>query len=430
MRNRPRSMHNHLMITSYPVCYPGMTTTRTSGSYGRIMSRRKRRIARRAVRHIRGIGVTTRFDAVIVFAGLVLFAIAWPTLHVTHVVSPPAQPAIAALAAFPLLLIRVNPALGWAISAGSAQLIALGFAHTEGNVLPWQVVHILVFLPLLFAVALRAPLQLVGVAWVGSALLYAANMPDGVGWAIGLTALVVVGLLVRYLVLSRRRLAEQEEANELERARRAILEEKARIARDLHDIVAHHMSLVVVQAQSAPYRVANVSDEAKAEFESIGATARDALNEVRGMLGVLRSDGRLPDHAPQPGAADIGDLLAGTRKAGVPISWRIDGSTEPVPETTGLALYRILQESLSNASRHAPGAWVDVRIDYGTSLVDLTVANGPAASAPTPVGNGGHGLRGMQERALAVGGLVTAGPRDDGGFAVNAQLPVVVPAFA
>ena len=169
----------------------------------------------------------------------------------------------------------------------------------------------------------------------------------------GLSAIVLFALLIRWLVLSRRELAKQEEVSELERARRTVLEEKARIARDLHDVVAHHMSLVVVQAQSAPYRIEDVSPSAAAEFEAIGATAREALNEIRGMLGVLRSDGVLAENSPQPGTADVPALLESSARAGVRLSWESTGNPAAISATTGLALYRILQESLSNASRHA-----------------------------------------------------------------------------
>ncbi|WP_407675095.1 sensor histidine kinase [Nocardia puris] len=373
------------------------------------------------------------FDAGTVFVALVFYAVAWPTLHLTHEVSPAVQPFVAAFAAFPILLVRFNPQLGWAIAAGSALLIALAIPHQPGNEMPFQVVHLLTLLVLLFAVALRAPMQIVAVAWIASSLLFGTTMPGSAnaawGWPIGLAAVVLFGLMVRWLVLSRRELVRQEEVTELERARRAILEEKARIARDLHDVVAHHMSLVVVQAQTAPYRVTDVSPAAREEFESIGATAREALNEIRGMLGVLRSDGQLPEHAPQPKAADVLALFDGARRAGVSIDWTVAGDLAWVGETTGLALYRIAQESLSNASRHAPGAPVRVTVTVGPE-VTLVVGNDPGVTPARPVGNGGHGIAGMSARALAVGGEVTAGPRADGGFEVTARLPLNQPTVA
>ncbi|WP_067544607.1 sensor histidine kinase [Nocardia crassostreae] len=374
------------------------------------------------------------FDAVTVLVALIFIAVAWPTLHITHQVPAAAQPFIAGLAAFPILLVRVNPALGWAISAGSAALIAMAIPHQPGNTIPFQVIHILALFALVAAVAVQSPMQIVGVVWVATSLLFGTTMAAtgdsfadaGFGWPVAITGLVVLGLLVRWLVSSRQALVRQEEETELERARRAILEEKARIARDLHDVVAHHMSMVVVQAQTAPYRINDLSPEARAEFESIGTGARSALNESRGLLGVLRSDGQLPEHAPQPTAADVQAMLEGAQRAGVPLAWTIDGALESIPETTGLALYRIVQESLANASRHAQGAPVRVHIARGAALT-LTVENGPAiGSRPAdPSGTPGSGLTGMQARATAVGGTLSAAPRPDGGFVVHAELPLV-----
>ncbi len=222
-----------------------------------------------------------------------------------------------------------------------------------------------------------------------------ARTGDPFAWPIAMTGLVVFGLLVRWLVLSRRELVRREEENELERARRAILEEKARIARDLHDVVAHHMSLVVVQAQTAPYRVADVSEQARAEFESIGASAREALNEVRGMLGVLRSDGQLPEHAPQPAAVDVLAVLDAARRAGVPVDWVLEGELAAVPDTAGLALYRIVQESLSNASRHAPGTAVRVTITVRPGAVEVVIRQrARRGRAERRTGNGYFGYAG------------------------------------
>ncbi|MBF6436270.1 sensor histidine kinase [Nocardia cyriacigeorgica] len=385
--------------------------------------------ARRRAR-LRQLNARMWFDLFTVLAAVVLFTVAWPTLHLTHDVPAAVQPFLAALAAFPVLLVRLNPSLGWAISAGSALVIALAIPHTPGNDIPFQVVHIITLHVLLFAVALRAPVPMIVVVWGATSLLLGTTMAGDSAfsesvwaWPVSFGAIVLFALLIRWLVQSRQLLTQQEEANELERARRAILEEKARIARDLHDVVAHHMSLVVVQAQTAPYRVEGVTPAARAEFESIGSTAREALNEIRGMLGVLRSDGQLPEHAPQPTAADVETLFLGASRAGVAIDWNVDGPLSAVSDTTGLALYRIVQESLSNASRHAPGAAVHVRITVSAD-VEIVVSNDPGATAARPVGNGGHGITGMRARALAAGGELTASPRADGGFEVHARLPI------
>jgi signal transduction histidine kinase len=274
------------------------------------------------------------------------------------------------------------------------------------------------------------------VAWLASMLVFFAYMPgsEGVGWAVGLTAVVVFGLLIRWLVLSRRQLAQQEEVSQLARTRRSVLEEKAKIARDLHDVVAHHMSMVVVQAQSAPYRLDDVSVSAAVEFESIAATAREALNEIRGMLGVLRSDGQQWQDAPAPNALDLERTLHASRKAGMDVRWAITGQVESVADTTGLALYRILQESLSNAARHAPEAAVTVDITVGPSTVVMTVVNAPPPSTgverTTRPDTGGHGISGMRDRARAAHGWLHATPLPDGGFEVAVHVPNGMPISA
>ncbi|MFD6895599.1 sensor histidine kinase [Rhodococcus sp. NPDC060086] len=362
---------------------------------------------------------------------LILYAVAWPTLQLTHDVPAPLMPLVAGFAVFPFVLVLSRPALGWAVTALAALVIPLAFDRIGYYTYPWQVVHILVILSLVLAVAVLEEIRVVLVVWIATVLLFFLYMPgdDGWGWTVGLTALIVFGLLVRWLVISRRQLAKEEEVSELERARRAVLEEKARIARDLHDIVAHHMSMVVVQAQSAPYRLTDVSDDVRAEFDSLGATARDALNEVRSLLGVLRSDGYTPENEPQPGIERIGELISASQRAGVRVTANITGDPVGVSDGVGLAVYRILQESLTNSARHAPGAAVDVRIEFGLGTIEMDVNNGRGTeSAPAIVPSdrgGGSGIRGMGERATAVGGRLVAHPRPDGGFEVHAVLPTV-----
>ncbi|GGL38481.1 sensor histidine kinase [Nocardia jinanensis] len=376
------------------------------------------------------LGLRWWLDAVSVLTAVTLFSVAWPTLHLTHQVPWPIAPLIAAFAALPVLLMRANALLGWAVSAASALFIALAVPNLPDQAIPFQVVHIVALYFLMFAVALRSPPQLVAVVWGATSLLLGAALSaegidaDPWAWPVSLGGLVFVALLLRSLIRSRSELNRQTEVSDLERARRTILEEKARIARDLHDVVAHHMSLVVVQAQTAPYRVEGVNDAARAEFESIGATAREALNEIRGLLGVLRSDGQLAEHAPQPTATDLEALFVGAARAGVDLTWSVDGTLAAIPDTVGSALYRIVQESLANTGRHAPGAPVRVTIVCAAD-VELTVVNGAGTGTATG-GTGGHGIPGMQARALAVGGRLDAAPALDGGFRVHARLPLAL----
>jgi signal transduction histidine kinase len=262
--------------------------------------------------------------------------------------------------------------------------------------------------------------------------LYVYGVPgeQAAGWTLGVTVVAVLGLLVGRLARTNRALAAQAEVSEAERERRVVLEERTRIARDLHDIVAHHMSLVVVQAETAPYRVGDLSDGARAELESISASARSALAETRALLAVLRQEGDAAEHAPQPGVGDLGPLLDGARRAGVPITEDVRVSGDELRPGTSLAVYRIVQEALANASRHAAGAAVRVEVVREGGALRVTVVNGPVPgrsayaveSAPPP--REGHGITGMRERAGAEGGTLWTGRTQQGGFAVEARLPL------
>jgi signal transduction histidine kinase len=367
----------------------------------------------------------------VVAATGILYAVAWPTLFLTHDVPAALGPIVAALAAWPLLLVRINPLLGWAISAGSAMAIPIFFDRLPTWSYPWQVVHLIELLVLIVAVAWTRPLPTVIKVWLASTVLFFLAMPSHVdsGWAFGVTAIVFVVLMVRWLVLSRRQVARLEQVSDLERARRTVLQERTKIARDLHDVVAHHMSMVVVSAQTAPYRHEGVPPGLQAEFETIAATGRQALNEIRGLLGVLRSDGELPELAPAPQISDLPELFSSTQRAGVPLTWRIDGSTALVGELIGATAYRIVQECLANASRHAPGSPVNADVNITADGVGVEISNRLTAPSSTP-DMPGLGIAGMRERATAVGGVVAVHD-DDGEFVVWAYLPylpAVVPA--
>jgi signal transduction histidine kinase len=190
------------------------------------------------------------------------------------------------------------------------------------------------------------------------------------------------------------------------------------------------MSLIAVQASTARYRNPGFGDEAIAEFDEIGASSRQALEEMRGLLGVLRHGDEPGERRPQPRFTDVPELIAQADRAGMAVTfaWPADAAALPVSEVTGLAAYRIVQEALSNAIRHAPGASVDVVCRRAGEVLDLTVASGPAPapaeSRPRPETRSGQGIRGMVERATSVGGTVDATIREDGGFVVRARLPL------
>ena len=364
---------------------------------------------------------------------LVMYPVTWATMGQTHDVMMPLRPLIAAIVAFPIALAWANPVLGWGISVVGAIGMWLAFDPVGEYQFGIQVPHIIELMVLTALAVLRAPLAMVPAVWIGSALTMTAVAPNGarVGWFAGMSVLVVFAVLLRAVVRSRSDLAAETERTEAVSSENAILAERARIARDLHDVVAHKMSVVVVQSQTARYRIAGVSDEAAAEFEAIAGVAREALDEVRAMLGVLRPtygpDGAVtdaPETAPSPGLDDIGDVVASTQGAGVTVDYRHTVELSSVSEATGLVAYRIVQESLANAARHAPGASVSVTLDRIGDMVHLAVANTAAATdVETVEVGGGHGITGMTERAHAVGGQLSASAVDGGGFRVTAILP-------
>jgi signal transduction histidine kinase len=203
-------------------------------------------------------------------------------------------------------------------------------------------------------------------------------------------------------------------------------------------VVAHHMSMIAVQAETAPYRVAGLPEGAQAEFAALSQSARAALTDMRRLLGVLRGGGgeageREPALLPQPGLGDVDGLVASARQAGAEVTFEMSVTEGEIPAIVGLTAYRIVQESLSNAGRHAPGAPIRVAVRQGAPLVRVDVDNGPARLSLTadcagagPPG-GGHGLAGMRERVALLGGRLSAGPQAGGGFAVRAELPVAAP---
>jgi signal transduction histidine kinase len=241
------------------------------------------------------------------------------------------------------------------------------------------------------------------------------------------TAVAIVVDSVGSQLRTRRALAMQTANADAERARRAALEERTRIARELHDVVAHHLSLIAIKAESAPYRLGELAEPVDAEFGSLGEVAREALTEMRRLLGVLRQD-EPATLAPQPQLADLPVLVDTARQAGVDIELWVPDGLGAVPAGVGVCAYRIVQESLSNASQHAPGAAVTVSVDRSARAVQLRVANGPAAAAIRSERarecRPGHGLTGMRERVELLGGSLSAGPTPAGGFAVSAVLPV------
>ncbi|MFI5803232.1 sensor histidine kinase [Streptomyces sp. NPDC051561] len=346
----------------------------------------------------------------------------------------------------PLLLIAHRPLQAWWVVfltgvIGSPFLLTGAQGH---SIWPWPAPTIVGLLFLLFALALRERRPaLVGV-WLAitvAGLVLGQLAPEASDGTNVLTivlsgAVLIIGGALRERGEAQRKLVEQETISVAERARRTLLEERTRIARELHDVVAHHMSMITVQADSAPYRISDLPAEAEEEFASIASSARESLTEMRRLLVVLRSDGTEGERAPQPGLDKVQQLVEATVRAGVPAE--LSMSAELVAEEGKLAVgqavdlsaYRIVQEALANVVRHAPGAVTRVSVRAEGADLLVLVVNGPACE-PTPrrdrveaKGAGGHGLVGMRERVRLTGGTLDTGPLPDGGFRVAAKLPL------
>jgi len=224
-------------------------------------------------------------------------------------------------------------------------------------------------------------------------------------------------------VEQRLRLLETERDQQ---ARIAVGEERARIARELHDVVAHAVSVMVVQADGAAYAVRSQPELAERAVETISSTGREALTELRRLLGVLRSEETVDERTPQPGTQSLSDLAARVRTVGLPVQLDIVGNVDDLPAGVGLGIYRIVQEALTNSLKHAgSGSSAVVRVERVGDRVDLSIVDNGHRTNGTLVGvSGGNGLIGMRERALVFGGTLEAGPRPAGGWQVRATLPI------
>ncbi|MER5207937.1 sensor histidine kinase [Streptomyces sp. NPDC002825] len=342
----------------------------------------------------------------------------------------------------PLLLAVTRPLQAWWIVFAAdvlGALVLLGFDGPRAEMWPWTPPIVIGYCALMVALGLREFRRALFGVWLATGVagfVLEAFRPAGLS-SLHLLLLVLSGVLllltsaVRARGDAQRRLAEQETISEAERARRTLLEERARIARELHDVVAHHMSVITVQADSAPYRIPELPDAARKEFTSIAASARESLAEMRRLLSVLRSDGSdgsEGERAPQPGLDRVQQLVEATVRAGVPAELRLAADLGDVPQAVDLSGYRIVQEALANVVRHAPGASTRVSVRAEDGWLTVLVVNGPSLEEGSSVERGapgtGHGLVGMRERVRLTGGSLDTGPLPDGGFRVAARLPL------
>ncbi|KOG57918.1 ATPase [Streptomyces virginiae] len=340
-----------------------------------------------------------------------------------------AQLAMGLIAAVPVLMTLVRPiAAWWAAVAMTVVLAALGGAVNW----PWPPGSFLSYIAVMVLVTLRTRPRVAAWMWALTlALGFALTVVLGSRWGSNLPemavtsafALVIAGS-IQIRRAARAEVSAQQEVTAVERDKRTLLEERTTIARELHDVVAHHMSVVAIQAEAAPYRVKNPPPELEAAFVTIRENAVAALTELRRVLGVVRSaDYEAPD-APQPTLASLDGLLANVREAGLSVEKTITGAVRELPQGVELSAYRIIQEALSNTLRHAPGAAAGVEVSYVLGGLGIRIVNDPATGDARPSPGAGHGITGMRERVAMLEGEMTAGRTADGGYEVAVFIPV------
>ncbi|WP_157929979.1 sensor histidine kinase [Brevibacterium epidermidis] len=379
------------------------------------------------------------FWLISVFVGVVLVAISWPVTTVLYDVATVFAMLIA-LAQSAALVLAVRwpiPAIGLGLLAQIVSILLT--SDISGAVQPFTVTSLLALVFLHLIIGLRHRWFHLVALWSASAVIGVLTLllpyADGLVGAFAnvITTLSIsagagiIGVIGNFLIQGRRQLETERELSAAELAKRQELEERNRIAQELHDVVAHSMSVISVQATTAKYRLPGLDERSLGEFDSMASSARQALTEMRGLLAILRG-GRDADLAPQPTVDDIPALVDVTRGSGAVVDLDFPAESLSLPPTTSLTAFRVVQESLSNALRHAAGAPVAVTVMVIGSRLEISVLNGEPDEGSDAGGHshlgGGFGIKGMRERIEALNGSLQVGPTDTGGFTVRASLPV------
>ncbi|SMF71586.1 Signal transduction histidine kinase [Streptomyces sp. Amel2xC10] len=339
---------------------------------------------------------------------------------------------IGLLAVAPVLLTLVRPVGAFWLSLISIVVVsALGGTFGDW---PWSPPSFVSHLLVLTVVAIRTRPRTAAWMWLLTAFygfvsetVFPTYSGSNVAPMLVFSAIVLLAVTVWHI----RRQAEedvsaQQTVTAVERSRRTLLEERTTIARELHDVVAHHMSVVAIQAEAAPYRVENPPEELERAFAVIRENAVAALTELRRVLGVVRAEDYEAPDTPQPTLADLEGLLSNVRETGLAVEKTVTGAVRELPQGVELSAYRIVQEALSNSLRHAPGAGARVEIGYVLGGLGLRIVNDPPPnpSLVKPSPGAGHGITGMRERVTMLNGEMTAEPTPQGGYEVTVFLPV------
>ncbi len=378
--------------------------------------------------------------------GALLFLVSVPTATSAYEVPFAIAVVSSALACGALPVAARRPLLATGMQLVAAVGVALTAEPVSGQAWPLTIPGVLLLVAHVGIVSAHRDWRIAAGVWAACSTVFGGLVVAGAGeWQIAAAAItfvvyatnsmlvLVAGAVWRQRSRVARQLAAAKRDRDIEQNRRMLIEERSRIARELHDVVAHTMSVIHMQSSTARFRLSGLDDAARAEFDQIAGVSRAAMGEMRQLLGVLREEGAAPPRTPTPGLGDLADLATATSRTGTAVGLTVDDAltSRPLPESVQLAAYRIVQEALSNAVRHAPGARAEVDVSLAPNAIVVDVVNEAAPSPTAPLfdgaaddGRAGHGLVGMRERATLLGGWSTAGVDVHGGWRVTAYLPV------
>lgn len=378
-------------------------------------------------RHPLAPGVAARAPLFVLSARAVAsFGAVWHTLVQDFAV--PIAGLIAAAQTIPLVAAVRWPMTAWVASAVALVVATVTAAAALDGV--WPDPNLYVHLAVMFIAGMSSGIGHLAIMWlalVGSSVILVNVEPatigaPGLAETIGLaTTVLIAAAAVGAREAAVRQAGAQRRMAEDERIKAATLRERTRIARELHDVVAHHMSVIAVQAEAAPLRVGDPPVAMREAFTAIRRNAVEGLAELRRVVGVLRDTD--DPVAPQPQLHDLDALIGNVRNAGLSVEAAVESAPCQLPPGLQLSAFRIMQEALNNVMRHAPGASARVTVAYTPDALKLAITNEAADSPRTAPGHG-HGLVGMRERVTMLGGQLEAGPTTGGGYAVTALLPI------
>jgi signal transduction histidine kinase len=338
---------------------------------------------------------------------------------------------LAAVGALGLLISRDAPFVGPLLAAGAlGASVQVANDPTELQDTGAPFVIAVLFLPWCLATYNEPRRAIAGLVLMELLGAWVNVQWDGAFWDYFFIGLFIalswtVGFVLNRRAAQTRELAERAERLERahdEAATRAVAEERQRIARELHDVIAHSVSVMTVQAGAVRRLLRPEQEKEREALETVEATGREALTEMRRLVGLLREHGAMPEFSPQPGLGTMDALLDGVRSAGLPVELEVDGTPRELAPGVDLAAYRVVQESLTNALKHGGCAQAWVSVHWRDDELELEVASDGTGDGDGS--GGGHGLAGMRERVALYGGDIETGEREGGGYVVRARLPL------